>query len=136
MLSLLCSGEVVQIADGQTDKASERCKNLLPAGAVRIKWPEDKTYGETGDIWLDRPLLASIGNVVELATPLPIGIGVMLGFASFFGENMYILDCTRCTSESHRGTSCLSLGHPQSSGIDQTKHTHTKTKRAHKTEDQ
>ena len=36
----------MQIADGETDKASERCKNLLPAGAVRIKWPEDQDYGE------------------------------------------------------------------------------------------
>ena len=35
-------GEVVQVADGTSDKATERCKNMLPAGAVLVKWPEDK----------------------------------------------------------------------------------------------
>ena len=35
-------GEVVQVADGTSDKATERCKKMLPAGAVLVKWPEDK----------------------------------------------------------------------------------------------
>ena len=41
-----CSGEVVQVADGVSDKASERHKKLLPAGAVRMKYPEDPEYAE------------------------------------------------------------------------------------------
>ena len=40
------TGEVVQIANGTTDKESPRCKNLLEAGAVRIKWPEDTDFEE------------------------------------------------------------------------------------------
>ena len=33
-------------------------------------------------------LLASVLDVVELALPIPIGIGVMAGLDSFFGENI------------------------------------------------
>lgn len=40
-------GEVVQVADGEKDKKSARCKKILPAGAVRIKWPEDAQYDES-----------------------------------------------------------------------------------------
>eukprot|EP00325_Prymnesiales_sp_UTEX-LB-985_P018516 CAMPEP_0174751734 /NCGR_PEP_ID=MMETSP1094-20130205/100470_1 /TAXON_ID=156173 /ORGANISM="Chrysochromulina brevifilum, Strain UTEX LB 985" /LENGTH=333 /DNA_ID=CAMNT_0015957267 /DNA_START=1 /DNA_END=1001 /DNA_ORIENTATION=+ len=36
-----CTGEVLQVADGGTTKKSQRCKNVLPLGAVRIKWPAD-----------------------------------------------------------------------------------------------
>lgn len=36
----------MQVADGETDKKSARCKKLLPAGAVRIKWPADIEYDE------------------------------------------------------------------------------------------
>ena len=42
-----CSGEVVQVADGVSDKESARHKKLLPAGAVRIKYPEDPEYAES-----------------------------------------------------------------------------------------
>ena len=35
-----------QVADGVSDKASARCKKLLDAGALRIRWPEDKEYNE------------------------------------------------------------------------------------------
>ncbi|KAL1520316.1 hypothetical protein AB1Y20_021907 [Prymnesium parvum] len=41
-----CEGEVVQIADGESDRQTPRCKKLLPAGAVRIKWPADVEYDE------------------------------------------------------------------------------------------
>ena len=41
-----CWGEVVRVADGVSDKASARCKKLLPAGAVLMKWPEDKDRNE------------------------------------------------------------------------------------------
>ena len=41
-----CAGTVVQIANGTTDKASPRCKNILHAGAVCIKWPADKDFDE------------------------------------------------------------------------------------------
>ena len=40
-LLMWCWGEVVQVADGLSDKASERCRKLLPAGAVLMKWPAD-----------------------------------------------------------------------------------------------
>lgn len=36
----------VQVADGETDKKSARCKKILPAGAVRIRWPADVEYDE------------------------------------------------------------------------------------------
>eukprot|EP00965_Chrysotila_dentata_P066503 2201731-Pleurochrysis_carterae.AAC.1 len=36
-----CEGEIVRVADGISDKRSERARNLLPAGALQIKWPED-----------------------------------------------------------------------------------------------
>ncbi|KAL1495117.1 hypothetical protein AB1Y20_016984 [Prymnesium parvum] len=39
-----CEGEVV--ADGEKDKASARCKKLLPAGALRIKWAADADFEE------------------------------------------------------------------------------------------
>ena len=38
--------EVVKIADGLSDKVSERCKKMLPAGAVLVKWPADNDRGE------------------------------------------------------------------------------------------
>ena len=41
-----CQGEVVAVADGKTDKKSPQCKNALPWGAVRIKWPEDTQFEE------------------------------------------------------------------------------------------
>ena len=28
----------IGVADGTSDKASERCKKMLPAGAVLVKW--------------------------------------------------------------------------------------------------
>lgn len=36
----------VQVADGHTDKKTPRCKKILPAGAVRIKWPADVDFDE------------------------------------------------------------------------------------------
>ena len=41
-----CSAEVVKVADGFSDKASSRCKKPLQAGAVLLKWPEDKDRDE------------------------------------------------------------------------------------------
>lgn len=35
-----------QAADGETDKMSARCKKVLPAGALRIKWPADVDFDE------------------------------------------------------------------------------------------
>lgn len=35
-----------QVADGEKDKLSQRCKKLLPAGALRIKWPADTDFDE------------------------------------------------------------------------------------------
>ena len=45
-VKIWCEGEVVQVANGTTDRASPRCKNLLKAGALRIRWPEDKERDE------------------------------------------------------------------------------------------
>lgn len=36
----------VQAADGETDKRSARCQKVLPAGALRIKWPADVDFDE------------------------------------------------------------------------------------------
>ena len=41
-----CEGEVVQIANGTTDKESARCKNKLAKNAVRIRWPKDDARKE------------------------------------------------------------------------------------------
>lgn len=35
-----------QAADGESDKKTPRCKKVLPAGALRIKWPADVTFDE------------------------------------------------------------------------------------------
>ena len=43
-VDIWCEGEVVQIANGTTDKEhpeNVRCKKLAEAGAVRIRWPAD-----------------------------------------------------------------------------------------------
>jgi hypothetical protein len=39
-------GEVVQIANGTTDTESPRCRKLVEAGAVRIKWAADAAFEE------------------------------------------------------------------------------------------
>eukprot|EP00966_Prymnesium_polylepis_P292497 6755100-Prymnesium_polylepis.1 len=36
----------MQVADGHTDKKSARCTNILPGGAVRIKFPKDVEFDE------------------------------------------------------------------------------------------
>ena len=38
--------EIVKVADGATDKETERCTKLLPAGAVLLKWEADPDYEE------------------------------------------------------------------------------------------
>ena len=45
-LLMWCPAEVLQVADGLSDKASARCTKMLPAGAVLIKWPADADRGE------------------------------------------------------------------------------------------
>lgn len=34
------------MADGHKDKASARCRKILPAGALQIKWAADVEYDE------------------------------------------------------------------------------------------
>ena len=41
-----CEGEVVSVADGTSDKRSERARTLLPAGALQLKWPADEERDE------------------------------------------------------------------------------------------
>eukprot|EP00965_Chrysotila_dentata_P253548 6211298-Pleurochrysis_carterae.AAC.1 len=41
-----CEGEVVSVADGTTDKKTERARTLLPAGALKFKWPADEEREE------------------------------------------------------------------------------------------
>lgn len=36
-----------QIADGEKDKRTQRCRKILPAGAVRIKFPQDIDFDES-----------------------------------------------------------------------------------------
>ena len=51
-----CECEVVEVADGVTTKRTPRCKNLMPAGALRVRWPEDASRKEPrGDVQLDHP---------------------------------------------------------------------------------
>ena len=43
-----CEGEVVEVPNDTTDtsKLTTKCKKLVEAGAVRIKWPEDTDFDE------------------------------------------------------------------------------------------
>ena len=45
-IDIWCEGEVVQVANGTTDTEGPRCKKLLRAGAVRIKWKADADFEE------------------------------------------------------------------------------------------
>lgn len=38
--------ERAQVADGESDKQTARCRKLLPAGALRIQWPADAEFDE------------------------------------------------------------------------------------------
>jgi hypothetical protein len=47
------SGRVVHVADGLTDKTSERAKKILPAGAVLWAWNAEPAFNEqAGEEWL------------------------------------------------------------------------------------
>ena len=47
------TGRVTRVADGLTDKRSQRAKNLLPGGAVLWAWDADLEFGEVaGEKWL------------------------------------------------------------------------------------
>ena len=46
--------EVVKVADGTSDKASERCKKMLPAGAGLVKWA-----GNTGQVVAELKVVTS-----------------------------------------------------------------------------
>ena len=47
------TGRVTRVADGLTDKRSQRAKNLLPGGAVLWAWDADQEFGEVaGEKWL------------------------------------------------------------------------------------
>eukprot|EP00965_Chrysotila_dentata_P008310 271403-Pleurochrysis_carterae.AAC.1 len=41
-----CEGDVANVADGTSDKKSERARTLLAAGAIQFKWPEDAERDE------------------------------------------------------------------------------------------
>ncbi|KAL1525976.1 hypothetical protein AB1Y20_020802 [Prymnesium parvum] len=41
-----CEGVVEKVADGEKDKATARCKRILPAGVVQIRWAADIEYDE------------------------------------------------------------------------------------------
>ena len=47
------SGQVKRVADGLTHKRSERCKNILPAGALLWAWEADAEFDEkAGEQWM------------------------------------------------------------------------------------
>ena len=47
------TGRVARVADGLTDKKSDRGKKLLPAGMVLWQWDADPEFGEAaGERWL------------------------------------------------------------------------------------
>ncbi|KAL3901372.1 MAG: hypothetical protein SGPRY_012287, partial [Prymnesium sp.] len=41
-----CVGEVVEVADDKTTNKTPKCKNVLPWGAIRIKFPEVVVFEE------------------------------------------------------------------------------------------
>ena len=47
------TGRVVRVADGLTDKRSQRAQKVLPAGMVLWAWDADPEFGESaGEKWL------------------------------------------------------------------------------------
>ena len=59
-VKIWCEGTVEQVANGTTDKESARCKNLLKAGAVRIRWPADAAHNEPESLTLTPKVLARL----------------------------------------------------------------------------
>jgi hypothetical protein len=52
-IKIWASGKVKRIADGLTDKRSQRAKKILPAGALLWAWEADRDYNEgAGEQWL------------------------------------------------------------------------------------
>ena len=52
-VKIWASGTVKRVADGLNDKASTRCKKILPAGALLWAWDADPNYDEAaGEKWL------------------------------------------------------------------------------------
>jgi hypothetical protein len=48
-----CTGRVVRVADGLTDKRSKRARSILPGGALLWAWDADPEHGEAaGEQWL------------------------------------------------------------------------------------
>ena len=48
-----CTGRVVRVADGLTDKRSKKAQKILPGGAVLWAWDADPEFGEVaGEQWL------------------------------------------------------------------------------------
>lgn len=45
-LKLAMHVHLAQAADGEHDKRTPRCRKVLPAGALRIKWPADVEFDE------------------------------------------------------------------------------------------
>ena len=53
LVKIWASGTVKRIADGLTDKRSQRAKKILPAGALLWAWDADADYSEAaGEQWL------------------------------------------------------------------------------------
>ena len=53
MKKIWASGVVKRVADGVSDKASSRCKKILPAGALLWAWEADAEYDEVaGEKWM------------------------------------------------------------------------------------
>ena len=52
-IKIWASSKVKRVADGLTDKRSERAKKILPAGALLWAWEADRDYNEAaGEQWL------------------------------------------------------------------------------------
>ena len=81
-------------------------------------------------------LLESIPDAVEGPLPNAAGIGVIGGLASFLGENMLQRRLTPIARGTREPTPHSLLFSDSLSEVNQTKLSHTKTKRAYKTEGQ
>ena len=52
-MKIWASGTVKRVADGLTHKRTERCTNILPAGALLWAWDADADFDEqAGEQWL------------------------------------------------------------------------------------
>eukprot|EP00965_Chrysotila_dentata_P254288 6211822-Pleurochrysis_carterae.AAC.6 len=63
-ISMWCEGEVVSVKTDTRDKNTDKARTLLPAGAIRFKWPAD-VHGEKKELHIIAHMDNSASTEVE-----------------------------------------------------------------------